>query len=173
MPAALISEGLADRGILVGGANDFQERSSWQDCLGPLSRGSDRGPGRLRRGHSGSQAGAPRSGHLCRYKSTSRIVREVKPTLGSGIFFAHLDKARSQQIFGTITSSSPASSSTCSDWPRWWPNARKALRRIDGVRQGVRQSAGAPGGVSPRRKRHGAGWAESSAPARISKVRRP
>jgi len=108
MPAALMIEGLAQTGgILVGEANDFQEKVVlakivWArfpreavagqvlvydvDILVLRAEGASV-HGRVYAGSSG--------------EPTANFVGPDKPTLGEAeIFFAHLDKARSQQLFG-------------------------------------------------------------------------
>lgn len=108
MPAALMIEGLAQTGgILVGEANDFQEKVVlakivWArfpreavagqvlvydvDILVLRPEGASV-HGRVYAGASG--------------EPVSSFAGPDKPTLGEAeIFFAHLDKARSQQIFG-------------------------------------------------------------------------
>ncbi len=101
MPAALMLEGLAQTGgILVGEANDFREKV----ILAKIPRASFQ-----REALAGQQLfydvellhlrpeGASVQGRI-----TARIPgqAELVPIGEAEIFFAHLDKTRSQQIFG-------------------------------------------------------------------------
>ncbi|MFO0964228.1 MAG: 3-hydroxyacyl-ACP dehydratase FabZ family protein [Gemmataceae bacterium] len=108
MPAALMLEGLAQTGgILVGEANDFQEKVVLAKIIGArfqkeaiagqvlvydvdilvLRPEGASVQGRIYAGPAGA--------------SVESFAGPDKPTLGEAeIFFAHLDKARSQQIFG-------------------------------------------------------------------------
>lgn len=108
MPACLMIEGLAQTGgILVGEANDFQEKVvlakiTWarfpREALAGQTLIYDVDILVLR------PEGASVHGKVYAGKSGEApedFAGPGKPTLGEAeIFFAHLDKARSQQIFG-------------------------------------------------------------------------
>lgn len=108
MPAALILEGLAQTGgILVGEANNFQEKVVLAKILSARFQ---------REALAGETLvyeveiltlrpeGASISGKVYARAAgtpTSELVRQgTNPLAEAEIFFAHLDQARSQQIFG-------------------------------------------------------------------------
>jgi 3-hydroxyacyl-[acyl-carrier-protein] dehydratase len=101
MPASLILEGLAQTGgILVGEANDFQQKVVLAKILWARF---------VREAHAGQQLiydvemmSLREEGASVKGRATVRDVPEEK---GEGlaeaeIFFAHLDQSRSQQLFG-------------------------------------------------------------------------
>jgi 3-hydroxyacyl-[acyl-carrier-protein] dehydratase len=105
MPACLILEGLAQTGgILVGEANDFQEKVVLAKIIS----------GRFRReALAGEQlvydvemlhlgdAAASVGGKVYSVRPGTPIPEVLQDPFGEAeIFFAHLDKARSQQVFG-------------------------------------------------------------------------
>ena len=94
MPAPLILEGLAQTGgILVGEATTSRKKSCWPSCprhastvkCWPVSNSSTRS--NCAPSATKGPCGRPRPGGR-------RVVAEAE------IFFAHLDQARSQQLFG-------------------------------------------------------------------------
>ena len=97
MPAALILEGLAQTGgILVGEANDFREKVVLAKI--PKARLPPRGAGRRAAGLRGRDA-APAAGRGVGAAAAVLVGRRAV-VAEAEIFFAHLDQARSQQLFG-------------------------------------------------------------------------
>lgn len=95
MPAALILEGLAQTGgILVGEANDFKEKV----VLAKVNRATFH-----REMMAGETLIYETEMLTLRPEGASvggRVLVEGEETASAEIFFAHLDKSRSQQLFG-------------------------------------------------------------------------
>jgi 3-hydroxyacyl-[acyl-carrier-protein] dehydratase len=108
MPAALILEGLAQTGgILVGEANDFREKVVLAKILWAKFQGEALAGETLvydveilnLRPEGASIQGKVYAGRAGTPLTTSAGPGAI-PLAEAEIFFAHLDKARSQQIFG-------------------------------------------------------------------------
>jgi len=130
MPACFILEGLAQTGgILVGEANDFQEKV----VLAKITSA---------RFHREAVAGETllydvelltfaRKGPRCWQRSMPCAGEyltepEWNDNRGAEIFFAHLDKSRSQQLFGDHNFVFSGELKHLLGLPRWWPSARTA-----------------------------------------------
>lgn len=95
MPASLILEGLAQTGgILVGEANEFREKVVLAKV--PSARfHREAMPGELLTYHAEVVDLRPEGGIV-----KGRVTSGDDPIADAEIFFAHLDRSRSQQIFG-------------------------------------------------------------------------
>ena len=105
MPACLILEGLAQTGgILVGEANDFQEKVVLAKIVSARFH-REAFPGEqlvydVEMLHLRAE-GASVGGKVFAVAPGSAIADELRdPIAEAEIFFAHLDKSRSQQVFG-------------------------------------------------------------------------